>query len=125
VKATVLSEGLRGGAILGVVAVVLGVAGLSPSFSWIPELPLLAAFVLLPAGIAVAIGYRAASHAGRFRAGVFAGVIAGSIGGCVGGLTYFAFGKPVLNILVGVVAGAVGGGFAGGLGGILSKRTRN
>jgi hypothetical protein len=120
----VLWDGLRGGAILGVVAIALGVAGLSPSLSWIPEVLLLAAFVALPTGIVAAIGYRTGSRTKRVRAGVFAAAIAGAIGGCVGGLTYVAFGKPITNVLVGIVAGAVGGGIVGCAGALLSARRK-
>src|SRR5207245_7704203 len=59
----VLSEGLREGVILGVVTVALGVAGLSPSFTWIPEVPLLAAFALVPAVLVGVAGYPAAERA--------------------------------------------------------------
>src|ERR1700687_1472401 len=109
-KTTVLLEGLLGGAILAVVAIVLGVLGLSPSFSWIPEALLVAAFVLVPIGITGAIGGRAAMHSGRVLAGTLAGLIAGAIAGCAGGLTYVAFGKPVLNVVIGTLGGALAGG---------------
>jgi hypothetical protein len=122
VKTTVLTEGLLGGAILSVAAIVLGVLGLSPSFTWIPEALLLAAFVLVYVGIAGAIGGRAGMHSGRVMAGTLAGVIAGAIAGCAGGLTYVAFGKPVLNVLIGAIGGALAGGIAGGVGAVLDLR---
>ena len=118
----VLSEGLREGVILGVVTVALGVAGLSPSFTWIPEVPLLAAFVLVPAVIVGVAGYRAAKREGRVTSGAVAGAIAGAIGGCAGGLTYMAFGKPALNVMLGLAAGVVGGGIVGAVGARLSTR---
>ena len=121
-KAVVLSEGLRGGAILGLVAIALGVTGLSPSFRWIPEVLLLSAFVLLPIAILGVAGYRAASRARGVMPGTLAGAIAGAIGGCVGGLTYLAFGKPVLNVVVGLLAGALGGAVVGALGARLGAR---
>jgi len=108
-----VTEGLREGLILGVLAVALGVAGLSPSFAWIPEALLLAAFVIVPAVVLGVAGY---------RAGAMAGVIAGAIGGCVGGLTYVAFGKPVLNVAVGIVGGAVGGAILGAVGARFARR---
>lgn len=111
-----ISEGLRGGAVLGVVAIALGVSGLSPSLTWIPEVPLLAAFVIVPAAIVGLTGYSAGSSAGRVMAGAIAGGIAGAIGGCLGGLTYVAFGKPVVNVLIGTLAGVVGGGILGAIG---------
>ena len=123
-KTTVLSEGLLGGAILGVVAVAFGVLGLSPSFSWIPEAALLAALVLVPIGVTGAIGGRAAMHTGRLMSGTLAGLIAGAIAGCVGGLTYFAFGKPALNVLIGTLGGALLGAIAGMVGAALDLRRR-
>ena len=121
-KTTVLSEGLLGGAILGVVAIAFGVLGLAPAFTWIPEALLLAALVLVPIGVAGAIGGRAGMHSGRVMAGTLAGLIAGAIAGCVGGLTYVAFGKPVLNVLIGTIGGALVGGLAGAAGAALDLR---
>jgi len=118
-KSAVLPEGLRGGVILGVAAVVLGVAGLSPSLTWIPEALLLALFVLVPAAILGAVGYRAGSRERRVMPGALAGALAGAIGGAVGGLTYVAFGKPMLNVLVGMVAGALAGALVGAIGAVL------
>lgn len=123
-KPVVLSEGLLGGVILGAVAVVLGVAGLSPSFTWIPEVLLLALFVLVPAAILGVAGYRAGSRERRVIPGVLAGALAGAIGGAVGGLTYVAFGKPVLNVVVGLVGGALGGAIVGGIGAVLGASLR-
>lgn len=123
-KATVLSEGLLGAAILSVVAIVFGVLGLSPSFTWIPEALLLIAFVLVPVGIAGAIGGRAGLRSGRVMAGALAGLIAGAIAGGAGGLTYVAFGKPVLNVLIATLGGALGAGLAGTVGAVLDLRRR-
>lgn len=114
-----ISEGLRGGVILGAVAVVLGVAGLSPSFTWIPEALLLALFVLVPVAILGATGYRAGARARSVFPGALAGALAGAIGGVIGGLTYVAFGKPVLNVVVGMVGGALGGALVGAIGAVL------
>jgi len=122
VRSTVLSEGLLGGAILGVVAIVLGVLGLSPSFSWIPEALLVAAFGLVPVGILGAIGARAGLHSRRVIAGTLAGLIAGAIAGCAAGLTYVAFGKPVLNVLIGTIGGALGGVVVGTVGAVVDLR---
>ena len=121
-KAVVLSEGLRGGAILGTVAIALGVTGLSPSFRWIPEVLLLAAFILLPIAIVGVAGYRAGSRARAAMPGALAGALAGAIGGFVGGLTYVAFGKPMLNVAVGLLAGALGGAIVGAIGARLGTR---
>jgi hypothetical protein len=121
-RSVVLSEGIREGLILGFIVVALGVAGLSPSFSWVPEVPLLAAFVVVPSLIIGVAGYRAGGRAGRVAPGAFAGAIAGAIGGCVGGLTYVAFGKPVLNVVLGAAAGVVGGTIVGAVGARLGTR---
>ena len=90
--------------------------------TWIPEVPLLAAFVLVPAVIVGVAGYRAAMREGRVTSGAVAGAIAGAIGGCAGGLTYMAFGKPALNVVLGLAAGVVGGGIVGAVGARLSTR---
>ena len=73
--------------------------------TWIPEVPLLAAFVPVPVVIIGVAGYRAGKGEGRITSGAMAGVIAGTMGGCAGGLTYVAFGKPLLNVVLGVAAG--------------------
>jgi hypothetical protein len=109
--------------VLGVAAVVLGAAGLSPSFTWIPEALLLALFVLVPAAILGVVGYRAGSREKGVMPGALAGALAGAIGGAVGGLTYVAFGKPVLNVVVGMVGGALGGALVGAIGAALGVRT--
>jgi hypothetical protein len=121
-KGVVISEGIRGGAILGVLAVALGMAGLSPSLTWIPELLLLAAIVIGPAVVLGLAGYRAGSRSKGLIPGALAGALAGAIGGCVGGLTYLAFDKPALNVVLGTVAGAVGGAIAGAVGARFASR---
>ena len=103
-------------------AVILGVLGLSPSLTWIPEVPLLAAFVLVPTAILAVTGALVGRIDGSVRAGWFAGAIAGAIGGCVGGLTFVAFGKPVVNIAIGLVAGVLGGGVVRAAGAWFSRR---
>ena len=121
-SSVVLSEGLRAGLLLGVATVVLGVLGLSPAFTWIPEALLLALFVLVPVAILGVAGFRAGSREGRVMPGALAGALAGAIGGIVGGLTYVAFGKPWLNVVVGMVGGAVGGAIVGAVGAMLGAR---
>jgi hypothetical protein len=100
--------------ILVVAAVAFGIVGLSPSLTRIPEAPLLAAGVVVEAGVLSLTGYRAGRCARLASAGALAAAIAGAAGGCAGGLTYMAFGKPAINVLVGVVAGALEGGILGG-----------
>jgi hypothetical protein len=51
VNRIVLREGARSGAILASCAVVFAVLGLTPALSWIPEVPLLAAAVVIPVAI--------------------------------------------------------------------------
>jgi hypothetical protein len=122
-RAVVLSAGLRGGAILVVAAtIVFGIVGLSSSFTWVPQAPLLAGFVLVQAGTLYLTGRRAGTRAASLMAGALAGAIAGALGGCAGGLTYLAFGKPAINILVGLLAGALEGGIVGGGGAWLASR---
>jgi hypothetical protein len=117
---TAFSEGLRWGAVLGAIAVVLSIVGLMPSLSWIPEVPLLAAAVLLPTAVCGLAGSRAGLRSGRHLAGWLAGALAGGIGGVVGGACYVLFGKPPLNLLVGLCLGVIGGALAGAVGALIS-----
>lgn len=103
-------------------AVVLAIVGLTPSLSWVPEVPLLAVGVLLPVAIFGVAGYRAGVRAGQVLAGALAGGLAGAISGGVGGTSYVMFGKPVLNIAVGILVGAVGGSAIGIGGALLGRR---
>ena len=70
----VISEGLRWGAVMSALAVVLAVLGLTPSLSWLPEVPLLAVAVLLPVAVYGLAGYRAGLDSGRL------GIAACSVG---------------------------------------------
>ena len=108
---------------MAVVAILFAVAGLSPSLTWVPEVPLLAAAVLLPVAIIGVTGFRAGARSTRLPAGTLAGALAGAIGGFVGGVSYVVFGKPALNIAVGLVAGAIAGGAIGTTGALFSRRT--
>jgi hypothetical protein len=123
VRAIVVSEGLTGGVAMGVAAVVFAVVGLSPSLSWVPEVPLLAVAVLVPIAAFGIAGFRAGARTSRVLAGALAGGMAGAIGGFVGGVSYVVFGKPALNIAVGLLAGAVSGAAIGTAGALLSRRT--
>jgi hypothetical protein len=114
--------GLRVGVVLAVGAVVLAVVGLTPSFSWIPEVPLLLTAALIPLlGFGFA-GYRSASVSHRALDGMIAGAVAGLLSGVVGGLSYVAFGKPLLNLIVGPLIGAVGGALVGATAAFLAVR---
>ena len=121
-RAVALSAGLRGGAILVVAAIVFGIVGLSSSFTWVPEAPLLAGFALVQVGTLYLTGRRAGTRAASLVTGAYAGAIAGALGGCAGGLTYIAFGKPAINIVVGLLAGALEGGIVGGGGAWVASR---
>ncbi|MDQ6675088.1 MAG: hypothetical protein M3069_30850 [Chloroflexota bacterium] len=113
--AVALLEGVRAGVALGVCIVGLAILGLTPSFSWIPEVPLVAVAIVLPIATYALTGYRAGKRTRRIAAGALAGGVAGGISGAAGGLSYVAFGKPILNVAVGLVLGTVGGVVAGAL----------
>ncbi len=114
------ASGARSGILLGLVALAFAVLGLSPSLSWIPEVPLIVAAVILPVGILAFTGFQATSRSGLTISGATTGGQAGAIGGFIGGLAYFLFGKPALNIVVGLLAGAIAGAAIGLLGAIIS-----
>ena len=110
--------------VLGVCVVLLAILGLTPSLSWIPEVPLLMAAVLLPVAACVLTGLRVGWQAGVFLPGAVGGAITGGIGGGLGGLSYVLFGKPLLNIMVGLFAGLAGGAVAGAVGALIAVRRR-
>ena len=115
------AEGLRSGAILSLCAVALAVLGLTPALSWIPEMPLIGAAIVLPVALLIWTGFRAATRSGRLVAGPLTGALTGAIGGCVGGFAYLLAGKPPLNIAVGLLAGALGGAAFGLMGALLGR----
>jgi hypothetical protein len=119
---TVFWEGARVGMALAVCVVVLAILGLTPSLSWIPEVPLVGTAILLPVAAYVLTGFWQGRRSGRVGAGAVAGAVAGSISGGVGGLSYFLFGKSPINVMVGLVLGATGGAAAGAVGAWLGKR---
>jgi hypothetical protein len=122
VRSIVVAEGLKAGVSMAVVAILFAIVGLSPSLTWVPEVPLLAAAVLLPVAIIAVTGFRAGVRSMRVPAGTLAGALAGAIGGCVGGVSYVVFGKPALNIAGGLVAGAMAGSAIGTIGALFSRR---
>jgi hypothetical protein len=89
-----LWEGARAGALLAVCVVVLAVIGLTPSFSWVPEVPLLAVAILLPLVVYGLTGFRVGLRSQQMLGGLLAGAVAGIISGGFGGLSYVWFGKP-------------------------------
>jgi hypothetical protein len=108
---------------MSVASILFAVVGLSPSLTWVPEVPLLAAAVVLPIAILGIAGFRAGARTRLVRAGAFAGSLGGAIGGFVGGVAYVSFGKPALNVAVGLMAGGLGGAAIGMMGALLSRRT--
>jgi hypothetical protein len=119
-----LAEGLRIGLVLGGCVVVLAVVGLAPSFSWVPEVPLLAMAVVLPIAAYALAGSRAVVRARRWSDGLVAGAVAGALSGAIGGVSYVLFGKPLLNIAVGVVLGMLGGALVGSAAATVALRRR-
>jgi hypothetical protein len=104
--------------------IVLAVVGLSPQFSWVPEVPLLAVAVLVPIVGYLMTGMSAGRRTQRVRGGVAAGATAGVISGVIGGVCYALFGKSLLNIVVGLGLGLVAGALWGMLGAVVSLRAR-
>jgi hypothetical protein len=99
-----LAEGANAGAVLGSCVVVLAAIGLAPSFSWVPEVPLLALVTLLPLGVFGLTGFQVGLRSRRMFGGLLAGAVVGAISGGAGGLSYVLFGRPLLNIAVGSAA---------------------
>lgn len=120
----VFGEGLRSGVVLAGCVVVLAVLGLTPSLSWIPEVPLLGVAILIPVAVLGITGYRASFRSRRVVAGALAGAIAGSLGGTVGGICYVLFGKSAINVLAGLPLGILGGAAFGAAGSVLSQYRR-
>lgn len=119
---TVLLEGVRTGLALGACVVVLAVLGLTPSLSWIPEVPLLGAAVLVPVAACALTGLRVGRQTGDVLSGAVGGAMTGAIGGGLGGLSYVLFGKPVLNIIVGLLLGSAAGAVVGAVGALVAVR---
>jgi hypothetical protein len=105
--------GLRYGVVLAAFAVAFAIVGLSPSFRWVPEIPLLLVAGLVPTVILTVAGY---------RAGALAGAVAGWIGGGTGGVAFVVYGRPVVNIPILLVAGLVAGLVLGALGAAVARR---
>lgn len=116
--------GIRYGAGLSALVVVLGILGNAQEFKWVPEVPLLAVTAATPIAICGAAGWRVARVLGSVRLGTAAGGIAGIMGGLTGGIFFVVIGKPVVDVPVLLVLGLVGGTIAGFLGGIAARRWR-
>jgi hypothetical protein len=87
--------------------------GLTPAFTWIPEVPLVGTAMVLPIVVLIWTGFRAATRSDRLVAGPLSGALAGAIGGGAAGIIYLLAGKPALNVAVGLVAGALSGAGVG------------
>jgi hypothetical protein len=111
-----VAAGVRAGAALGVIVVVLALIGLTPSMSWVPELPLVGVAIVLPLFVFGLTGFRAGQRTRRIVGGLLAGAVAGVISGGVGGLSYVIFGKSLVNVAVGMLLGALAGGVAAAIG---------
>jgi hypothetical protein len=114
--------------VLSAFVVLLAFVGLTPLFSWVPELPLLAVSVLIPLVGYAATGYQAQRQSGRVGGGVLAAAVAGVVSGLAGGVSFVLFDKSLLNIPVGVGLGCAAGAAWGAAGALLSVqlgRARN
>jgi hypothetical protein len=120
---TVFRRGASVGVALGACVIVLAILGLTPSLSWIPEVPLIGASILLPVAVYGLTGFREGRRSGQILAGALAGAVAGGISGAVAGIAYVLFGKSLLNIVVGLCLGAAGGAAVGAVGAWLGRRT--
>jgi hypothetical protein len=109
--------------VLSFFVVLLALVGLTPQFSWVPELPLLAVSVLIPLVGYTATGYWAQRRSGRISGGVLAAAVAGVVSGLAGGICFVLFGKSLLNIPVGIGLGCVAGAVWGAAGALLSVQS--
>ncbi|HEV2034939.1 MAG TPA: hypothetical protein VGU71_12190 [Candidatus Dormibacteraeota bacterium] len=117
-----LTAGVRAGAVLAAFAILFAILGLTPSLSWIPEVPLLTVAGVLPVAVLTVMGYRTWKSSGVVLMGAIAGATAGGIGGCVGGVAYVAFGKSPFNIVAGTIVGVAAGLALGTLGAVAAAR---
>ncbi|GAC1684244.1 MAG: hypothetical protein PVS2B1_03570 [Candidatus Dormibacteraceae bacterium] len=117
-----LIAGVGSGALLAGFAILFAILGLTPSFSWIPEVPLLAIAGVVPVAVLMVTGYRAWKSSGSIRMGAIAGATAGSIGGFTGGVAYVVFGKSIFNVVAGTIVGIASGAVLGAAGAVVARR---
>jgi hypothetical protein len=117
-------DGLLWGSALAVFAVVFGILGLTPSLTWIPELPLLVVGAVVQVLLLAGAGWRARLRSGKRIGGFLAGALAGAMGGVAGGTCYVVYGKPALNLAVGLVVGVAAGFVIGGLAGVRAGKPK-
>jgi hypothetical protein len=120
-----LTAGVRAGAVLAALAILFAILGLTPSLSWIPEVPLLTIAGVMPIAVLTVTGYRAWKSSGLILMSAIAGGTAGGIGGCAGGVAYVLFGKPAVNVVAGTIVGVVAGVALAAVGALVAaKRIR-
>ena len=107
---------------LALFAVVFAILGLTPSLSWIPEVALLAAVVIVPVAILLVTGHRAYQRTLDVVAAMLAGSLAGALGGLAGGVSYVVAGKSAVNVVAGLLVGVVGGGLLAWAGAMVARR---
>ena len=117
-----MTAGVRPGAVLAAFAVLFAILGLTPSLSWIPEIPLLTIAGLVPIALLVLTGYRAWKSLRMILMAAIAGATAGGIGGFAGGVAYVVYGKPALNVVVGTIVGVAAGAALGAAGAMVAAR---
>ena len=93
-----LALGTAGGLLLALFAAVFAILGLTPSLSWIPEVPLLAAAVIVPVAIMVVTGHNAYARTLDVVAAMLAGSLAGALGGLTGGVSYVVAGRSAVRL---------------------------
>jgi hypothetical protein len=117
-----LTAGVRAGAALAVFAILFAILGLTPSLSWIPEVPVLTIAGLVPIALLTVTGYRTWKKSGSILMGAIAGATAGGIGGCTGGMAYVFFGQPLFNVVAGTIVCVVAGAVLGAVGALVAAR---
>src|ERR1700716_1137863 len=118
------TAGARPGAVLAALAILFAIVGLTPSLSWVPEVPLLTIAGVIPIAVLTVTGYRAWKSSGSIPMGAMGGATAGAIGGFAGGVAYVVFGKPIFNVVAGTIVGVAAGAVLGSIGALVAaKRT--
>ena len=115
-RSIILREGLRAGILLAGFSLAFAVLGLTPSLSWIPEVPLLIMAALVPFFLLLYTGRRVGKGGSGPGSASLAGAVAGGIGGLTGGVGYLLYGKSAINVGVGIVVGIVSGALLGATG---------
>jgi hypothetical protein len=117
-----LTAGVPAGAVVAAFAILFGILGLTPSLSWIPEVPLLTIAGVAPIAVLTVAGYRAFKSFRSILIAAIAGSTAGGIGGFAGGVTYVMFGKSTFNVVAGAIVGIGVGAALGAAGALVAAR---